>query len=108
MALARSSRVVGQHRAHHFGGAQVILVARSRRYVELELTDSFLAGVQHRQVVEILFLHLLGEFEVEKGIAELRLAQNLREALRGQPDRRMHRGIDVADAGHGRRSLLLA
>jgi hypothetical protein len=58
--------------------------------------------------VEVLLLHLLGQFEIEIRIAGFGLALDRDQLLGREPDRRMHHRVDVAYPGHGGRGLLVA
>ena len=58
--------------------------------------------------MQVLFLHLLGQLEIEERVAEFGLTEDGREFLGRQSGRRMHYRVDIAYSGHRRRGLFLA
>ena len=101
-------RAAADEVAHHVGRALVGSRLGSGRDDQLGAGDRLFARAEHRQVVQVLLFHLFGEFEIEKRIAEFGFAQDRDQPFGREPDRRMHRRVDVAHAGHGRRGLFVA
>jgi hypothetical protein len=58
--------------------------------------------------VQVLLFHLFREFEVEIRITGFGFALDRDQFFGREPDRRMHRRVDVANAGEGRGGLLVA
>jgi len=93
---------------HQVGCAQVLGRFGSRRDDQLGTGDRLFAGADHGQVVQVLLLHLFGQFEIEIRIAGFGLALDRDQFFGREPDRRMHHRVDIAHAGHGGRGLLVA
>src|SRR5581483_4244893 len=97
-----------EHVVDEVGRPPVFGCRRGGSHDDAGAGERMLARAEHGQVMEVLLLHLFGEFEIEVGIAEFGLAQNRDQLFRREAGGRMRNRIDIAHARHGGRGLFLA
>ena len=101
-------RAAADEVAHQVGRALVGSRLGSGRDDQLGAGDRLFARADHGQVMQVLLFHLFGQFEVEIRIAGFGFALDRDQFFGREPDRRMHRRVDVAHAGHGGGGLFVA
>jgi hypothetical protein len=91
----------------HEGGVGLILgIAGGGLDFDIQLRHRHFARMQHALVKLVLFLHPLGELEIEPRVAVFGLAQNHHDFIGREAERGIDNRIDIADAGECRRRLL--